>query len=129
MGQKQLTLRISGKIETDEHGVMDFINGISVRNFLRCIKGFELDSVDIDIDDVDVSAKFDWEATTEIATPKDDDYYKIADELYSRLINDISRFSDWEYKFISDMYSYIDDKRSYSAKQREWINKLEVKYL
>lgn len=82
----------------------------------------------------DISVKesgFNWDAETVIAEKEEDltPYYEIADRLYTKLLGDNRSFSDWEYKFISSNFEVADAKGFYTTKQREWLKKLEEKYL
>lgn len=74
-------------------------------------------------------AIFDWDVEVVTKQFSDDEYWQLADELYNKLIQDSKKFSDWEYKFLSDTYSRAIEKTNYSQKQREWIDKLRSKYL
>lgn len=83
-------------------------------------------------EEVNIKGKsFDWNAETVIAEKEEDltPYYEIADRLYTKLLGDNRSFSDWEYKFISSNYEVAEAKGYYTPKQREWLKKLEEKYL
>lgn len=113
-----LTLQISVKIEDNQ--LDPLINFLNV--FSTVVETKVLDKED---------KKFDWNAETVIAEKEEslEPYYKIADELYSKLLGDNRSFSDWEYKFISSNYEVAEAKGYYTPKQREWLKKLEEKYL
>jgi hypothetical protein len=112
MEQRVLTLQISVK------------TGIDEQIYFKVLKDL--------FPNADISVKangFDWNAEATIKEPSEDEYRTIADQLYSALIAEMSKFTDWEYKFISDMYRKSEEKETYSSKQKEWIDKLKEKYL
>lgn len=76
-------------------------------------------------------AAINWDAEVVIANNSDDDkeLYEIADELYSKLLSDNKKFTDWEYTFISNMYAISEEKKTFSPKQKHWLKKLQEKYL
>jgi MinD-like ATPase involved in chromosome partitioning or flagellar assembly len=118
MEQKRLILLISGKTETEVASIISAIT-IIINNPNICIESID-----------NVSTKtFDWNAEVVIKTSPDEEYKTTSNELYEKLISDISRFSDWEYKFISDMYRKAIEDETYSDGQKKWIDKLRNKYL
>lgn len=112
-----LTLQISMKIEDEK---LD-----SLINFLKTF----LNVIETKI--LDDKSSFNWDAEAVISDAPVDNtsYYQIADELYSRLINDNKKFSDWEYKFISDLYAISEAKGHLTIKQKHWLDKLKEKHL
>jgi hypothetical protein len=114
---RELTLVISAKIETD----LDAIEKVLMLTLNNDSMRLQSNSTS--------SNQVDWNAEVETTAPNFEEYYQLADELYSKLINNSSAFNDWEYKFITDMYSYSIEKKTYSEKQRGWIRKMRDKYL
>jgi hypothetical protein len=117
---RELTLQILGKTETELDNIMLGLEALfNGSNHVKLVS-------------VDTNTKFNWDAETVISEKKEESlepYYEIADRLYTKLLQDNKSFTDWEYKFISNNYDVAEAKGFYSIKVREWLKKLEEKYL
>ena len=111
MAQKVLTFQISVKTEIDE------------ATWFKMLKEL-LPTAEVGVK----TSNFDW--NQEVVIDKSSDgLSNIVSELYDKLIAEMSRFTDWEYKFINDMYRKAEESETYSQKQEAWILKLKEKYL
>jgi hypothetical protein len=118
MEQKRLILLISGKTETEIASIISAIS-IVINNPNICVESVDTTNTKV----------FDWDAEIITKTSSEDEYKTFSNELYEKLLADMSKFSDWEYKFISDMYRKSTEDETYSDGQKKWIDKLRGKYL
>jgi hypothetical protein len=118
MEQKRLILLISGKTEIEIASIISAIS-IIINNPNICVESIDTSNTKV----------FNWDAEIVTKQSSDKEYKELSNELYEKLIADMSRFSDWEYSFISDMYRKATEDETYSDGQKKWIDKLRNKYL